>query len=232
MPIDSTTAAKPPGTAALFPLKPPPPLAAQRLDRGLHEMAVYLLGATHLRDFLKPLGVTAWKAGVTGCREPERRALDCRRKAYASILKRPNEPADLGRALENGHEWFIAPLRPDWMRGVRLPDGMAISDGVIRLTMPNAVTVTAVDQALHAMLAHRSLNAYLDGPDGQKRLHEAGYDPKARLHTRYELMTPTPRLSLATELYLIRPQRELPSLVAAIETAAGHLRAEARRRLE
>jgi hypothetical protein len=231
MPIDSTTAAKPPDTAALFPLEPPPPLAAQRLNRGLHEMAVYLLGATHLRDFLKPLGVTAWKAGVTGCREAERRALDCRRKAYASILKRPNEPADLGRALENGHEWFIAPLRQEWMGGRRLPPSMTIRDGVIRLTMPNAVTVTAVDRALHAMLAHRSLNTYFNGPDGQKRLREAGYDRQARLHTRYGLMMPTPRLSLATELYLIRPQRELPALVAAIEAAAGRLRAEARRRL-
>jgi hypothetical protein len=56
----------------------------------------------------------------------------------------------------------------------------------------------------------------------------AGYDPKARLHTSYTLMTPRPRLSLAKELYLIRPQRELFGLVQTIAAVATRLRAEAK----
>jgi hypothetical protein len=215
-----------PDATTLFPLKTPPPLAAQRLDRGTHEMVVYLLGATHLRDFLKPIGLTAWKVGVTGCREAERRAEDCRRKKYASILKRPADASDPGRMLNNGHEWFIAPVQEAWLGGNELPVGITIRDGTIRLTMPTAVTVVDVDRALHDVLHSRSLNAYLDGPDGQRRLLAAGYDPKARLHTSYTLMTPLPRLSLAKELYLIRPQRELLGLVHAIEAVAARLRAE------
>jgi hypothetical protein len=216
----------PPDAAALFPLTPPPPLAAQRLDGVMHEMAVYLLGSTHLRDFLKPISVTAWKVGVTGCREAERRAEDCRRKKYASILKRPADASDPGRMLNNGHEWFIAPVREAWLGGNEVPAGMSIRDGVIRLTMPTTVTVVDVDRALHDILRPRSLNAYLDTPDGQKRLLAAGYDPKARLHTSYTLMTPRPRLSLAKELYLIRPQRELFGLVHAIDAVAASLHAE------
>jgi hypothetical protein len=225
--IASPTPANPsPDVAALFPLKIPPPLAAQCLDCGTHEMAVYLLGATHLRDFLKPIGVTAWKAGVTGCREAERRAEDCRRKKYASILKRPADAFDPGRVLNNGHEWFVVPVQEGWLGGKRLPTGMSIRDGVIRLTMPTAVTVVDVDRALHDILRPRSLNVYLDSPDGRKRLLAAGYDPKARLHTSYTLMTPRPRLSLAEELYLIRPQRELFGLVKAIDAVAASLRTE------
>ena len=44
----------------------------------------------------------------------------------------------------------------------------------------------------------------------------AGYDPKARLHTPYNLMTPMLRISLMTEIYLIRPRRELTGFIAAL----------------
>jgi hypothetical protein len=215
-------------TGALFPLTPPPPLAAQGLAEGSHTVAIYLLGGTALRDYLRPIGLTAWKVGVTGCREVERRAADCRRKKYASVLKRPGDPTDPGRELADGHEWFVVPMQPDWLGRQAQPEGLALRDGVLRLTMPTSVTVTMVDQALRAMLRPRALHAYLDSPEGQKRLSEAGYDPKARLHTRYTLMTPTPRLSFARELYLIRPQRELPALVTAIDAIGRQLRPQAR----
>jgi hypothetical protein len=222
-----TTLTTAPGHAGVsFPLAPVPDLTAQHLANGTHEVTIYLDGATHIRDFVKPLGITIYKAGATGCRDAERRTEDLRRKKYASILKRPDHPDDHGVELHQGHEWFLVPLQTGWLDGIILPPGVDIRDGVIRLTVHATITVEGINRRLHALLAPRSFNAYLDSSEGQVRLLEAGYDPAARLHTRYTLMTQAPRLSLATELYLIRPRRELAAFVTALGEMVEALRRE------
>ncbi len=114
-----TPASSAPASAgASFPLAAIPPLGAQGLAGGTHEVAIYIAGATHLRDHLKPLGVTAYKIGATGCREPQQRVEDLRRKGYASILKRPDDPHDQGIALHHGHEWFLVPINEVWLEGM------------------------------------------------------------------------------------------------------------------
>src|SRR6478752_3411378 len=67
-----------PRLAPLLPLAPIPSLKHQRLHEGTHEVRVYLAGATHLRTFLKLLGVTAFKIGVTGRRSTWDRIMDLR----------------------------------------------------------------------------------------------------------------------------------------------------------
>jgi hypothetical protein len=222
-----TTLTTAPGLAGVsFPLATVPDLTAQHLANGTHEVAIYLNGATHMRDYVKPLGVTIYKAGATGCRDAQRRTEDLRRKKYASILKRPDDPDDPGIELRQGHEWFLVPLQTGWLDGAILPSGVDIRDGVIRLTIHATITVEAINRRLHALLAPRSFNAYLDCAEGQSRLLQAGYDPAARLHTRYTLMTQAPRLSLASELYLIRPRRELGAFVIALGEIVEALRRE------
>jgi hypothetical protein len=44
----------------------------------------------------------------------------------------------------------------------------------------------------------------------------AGRDPASWLYTSYSLMTTRHRISAAEEIYLFRPRRELPALVAAL----------------
>ncbi len=211
---------------ASFQLADIPPRQAQGLDGGMHDVAIYLAGATHLRDHLKPLGITAFKIGATGCRDAGQRVEDLRRKSYASILKRPHDNSDPGVILTSGHEWFMVPLQHGWLDGGSLPDRIKLADGIIRLEVPQAVTVEMVDRRLHDLLRPRTLNTYLTSADGQARLVEAGYDPLARLHTRYTLMTRSPRLSLADELYLIRPRRELAAFVAMLGDMVSTLSAE------
>jgi hypothetical protein len=199
---------------AAFPLAPIPPRCAQGLGRDHHHVDLYVAGATHLRDFLKPLGITAFKVGITGCRDAQRRVEDLRRKRYASVLKRPDDDMDTGVELDHGNEWFLVPLQTDWLDGSALPAGVELIDNVVRLRVSNVTTVKQVDNALHAALKPRTLSQYLAMPDGQARLHEIGRDPALQLHTRYTLMTSQARLSKATEVYLIRPRRELQALIA------------------
>jgi hypothetical protein len=218
-----TDSSKPPDSGTHFPLAAIPPRAAQGLSSGMHEVAVYLAGGTHLRDYLKPLGITGFKSGATGCRDAGRRMEDLRRKRYASLLKRPNDPDDPGIELTSGNEWFLVPMQEEWFEGAALPDRISIRDGVIRLSVPTFITVEMVDCLLHELLQPRSLNVYLDGSEGQARMVEAGYDPAARLHTRYTLMTREPRLSLAGEIYLIRPMREFTDFVILLDVLVATL---------
>ncbi len=48
---------------------------------------------------------------------------------------------------------------------------------------------------------------------------EAGYDPPHRLTTVYTDIGREPRYSLAEEIYLIRPKRELQALLDAVAGA-------------
>ncbi len=210
-----------------FPIAPIPSLAAQRLDKLHHDVAIYFLGGTHIRNYVKPLGVTVYKVGASGCRDAERRAEDCRRKKYASILKNPSEADAIGRVLNKGHEWFLTQIADFWLNGRPLPRGMTIANGVIRVRVPTILTVDRIDRELHGMLAPRSFHDYLDSAEGQRRLKDAGYDPAARFHTSYTGMTTEPRLSLAQELYLIRPRVELRGFVDALAAMIQSLTDEA-----
>ncbi len=211
-----------------FPLPPIPSLKEQNLDLGAHEVAAYAFGATHVRDFLRPLGATAYKFGITGCRDAERRVEDCRRKQYGALLKRPGDPNDPGIMLDKGHEWFLVPFQEAWLNGMMLPEGLRIHEGIIRLTLPISVTVEMAERRLHAMIIDRCLNRYLDSPKGQERLRQAKYDPAARMHTRYTLMTSVPRVSLATEIYLIRPRAEFAAYVGLLGRLVRSLTADAK----
>ena len=209
-------ALKPPLPTPAFPLAEIPSMRAQKLDGQTYELKCYIASATHLGGFVRKLGVTAYNIGVTSHRDPKQRMLDKRRKRDGSLLIRPDDPSDAGIVLQNGHEWFLMPIEEADLLGTDLPTGFRLENNIIVLRVPTYVTVAQVDQAVHDMLKPRCLHAYLATPDGQARMITAGYDPKARLHTPYNLMTPMLRISLMTEIYLIRPRRELTGFIAAL----------------
>ena len=68
-----------------FALPPVPSRRTQGLEEGL-PAALYAGDATALRDFLLPLGLTAFKFGLSGRRYVNARILDLRARRYASIV--------------------------------------------------------------------------------------------------------------------------------------------------
>jgi hypothetical protein len=210
-----------------FPLPRIPSMAAQKLQGGAHHAWLYFAGATHQRDFCQPLGVTAYKAGITGVRDPQARIEDLRRMRYGSLLLTPEQAATgrsyemadgngLPAALVSSNEWFLIPLSEDWLEGVAMPNGISLNNNALRITAPAGVTIEALDVAVHAMLKPRSLRDYLRTDEGRQRMIAAGRDPASWLYTSYSLMTTRHRISAAEEIYLFRPRRELPALVAAL----------------
>ena len=105
------------------------------------------------------------------------------------------------------------------LQGVTTPPGLAVTDGVIEVRLSLGITTEEADKRISRMLAPRSVNRYLAKADGQKRMAEAGYDPKHRLTTGYTDIGRKPRYSLAEEIYLIRPKRELQRLLDAVAEA-------------
>jgi hypothetical protein len=200
-----------------------PSMAEQNLHDGQHHATLYLAGATHLRDFCQPLGVTAFKIGITGNRDAQARIVDLRRKSYGSLLlplantKNGKAPSiTLTTTLALAHEWFLMPLSHEWLADTVLPNGVSLNSNTLGFTIPPGITTEAVDKAVHALLGPRSLQAYLATPEGRARMIAAGRDPGSWLHTSYTLMTEKQRISPVAEIYLFRPRRELPELVAAL----------------
>jgi hypothetical protein len=216
--MTDTTAA----TTAALALPPIPSRRSQGLEEGL-PAALYLAGSTALRDFLRPLGVTGFKAGLSGRRHVEDRILDLRNRRYAAIVA---DLADRSVALVDhplGREWFLTPLPDcsgvsevaDWL--AKLPSG-EFRNGTIMFRVPNGIQLASLEKRFQSALYNRNLNAYLDTDDGKKRLAEAGLATTTRLFTDYDMPGST-RRSLACELFCVRPTRETAVLLQALVLA-------------
>ena len=196
---------------------PPPGVLHNRLvdsDRGIHRVVIYAAGSRGLANFIRPLGLVVFKLGVTSSGDAQRRVVDLRRKQYASLFGRPDALMDAMHVIEQAGEWALVPLLPDHLGpGCPLPPGFHLKNGAVEVEIRLDVSVEAVDRAVHTMMAPRSLDLFLAGQDGKKRLAGAGFDPEGILQTRYALMFEEDRISRAKELYLFKPQRELGRLV-------------------
>jgi hypothetical protein len=186
----------------------------QRLDDGTHEARVYIAGATHLRSYLKPLGITAYKIGVTGRRSTWDRIMDLRASNYAGALC--NEKTHEMAPLEEANDWFQMPLQDDSIGLWELPACVTLDRNTIVLRMSTRIPVERLDDTVHLALAPRDLRRYLLGEEGQIRMSAAGYNPRSQLWTNYSLANDGRRPSAAHELYLIRPRRELRDLITCL----------------
>ena len=102
------------------------------------------------------------------------------------------------------------------LQGVTIPAGLSIDNGVVAVMVRPGVTVEQVDKLLSHALKDRDLNRYLGTADGQRRMRDAGHDARHRVMTRYSDIGTHTRLSLAQEIFLIRPRRELQALLDLI----------------
>jgi hypothetical protein len=201
-----------------FPLPPIPSRQHQRLDEGT-KLAIYIAGSRAHQHFLQPMGMTAFQIGVTGRRNVDDRILDKRRRRYGSILMDPHAPETDAYCLMWGHDVCLIRIWDEMLADVTVPNGLAIVDGVIEVRLKCGITTEEADKRISRMLAPRSVNRYLETLDGQKRMKEAGYHPRHRLTTAYTDIGIQLRYSLAEEIYLIRPKRELQALLDAVAAA-------------
>ena len=219
---------KAPKTPELTTFGPPPQavLSNRLVDvaRGTHRVVVYAAGSRGLASFARILGLTAYKLGVTSAGDAQRRIVDLRRKHYGSLFGRLDQPIDELQAIAQAEEWALVP----WLVEPReeshdLPPGFYLRNGVLEIEIRLDVPVEAVDQAVHAMMAPRSLDAFLATLEGRARLRAVGRDPEGVLLTPYTLMYETVRISRVKELYLYRPQVEFPQLVDCLATVLAPL---------
>ena len=141
---------------------------------------------------------------------------DKRRLRYGSILMDPRNPENGSQCLCLGHDICLIRIWKEMLLGVTIPPGLAIVDGVVEVRLLPEITIEQADKRISRMLAPRSLNRYLETPDGQKRMAEVGYNPRHLLTTAYTDIGPKPRYSPAEEIYRIRPKRELQALLDAV----------------
>ena len=203
---------------ASFPLPRIPSRQHQRLDEGT-KLAIYIAGSRAHQHFLQPMGMTAFQVGVTGRRNVEDRIEDKRYRRYGSILMDPRAPDAGSHCLRWGHDICLIKIWNKMLQGVTIPPGLAVTDGVIEVRLSPGITTEEADKRVSRMLEPRSVNRYLATPDGQKRMQQAGYDPNHRLTTAYTDIGREPRYSLAEEIYLIRPKREMQGLLDAVAEA-------------
>jgi hypothetical protein len=182
--------------------------------------AMYLAGGTAPRDFFQPLGVTAFKGGLTSRRDVLQRILDLRARSYASVIAPLEQREHTISKHPLGCEWFLSPVPdPDGDSEAlalleKIPGG-AYDNGVIKFRLPHGRELPEIEKKFQSLLAPRALNRFLASEDGKRRLIGAGFPETARLFTDYDLIGNV-RRSLASELFLVRPRRELGVLLAAL----------------
>ena len=203
-----------------FPLPAVPPRQAQALHLGIL-VTLYLCGATHLRDFMQSLGLTAFKIGLTARRYVDGRVLDLRGRRYAGVLADENRRETTLQTYK-GDEWFLSPIPNPTADPVtaallgQLPHGAFDRDrGVISFRMPHCMDVASLEQRFQELLVARNLLTVLATEDGRARLRDAGLPEGARLFTDYALIGRR-RRSIASELFCVRPTKELDVLLQAL----------------
>ena len=209
-------------TVNLLSLPPIPPRKFQGLEGGV-AVCLYVAGATHLRDFLRPLGVTAFKLGLTARREYEERLLDLRKRRYAALVVDLDHRDVVLVDHPRGHEWFFSEL-PDPAHDVlsasllKLLPSAEFLQGVIAFRTPAVINLTGFEQRFQLLMQARNLNTYLSSADGKSRLGDVRLPARTRLCTDYDLVGET-RRSVASELFCIRPRRELAAILTALVMA-------------
>lgn len=208
--------------APQFELPHIPSMKAQGLDNGVL-IALYLLGSTALRDFMQPIGATAYKAGLTARRYLDQKILDLGLRGYASIIAPANDRAHEIAKHPLSREWFLTRL-PDpaadeaALELMRLLPDAVYRDGIIQFRLAPGLAIADVEKRFQAFLEPRNLNTFLSTDAGKKRLKKAGLPESARLFTDYNDIGRI-RRSLACEIFLVRPQRELVVLLQALVLA-------------
>ena len=176
-------------------------------------------GATHLRDIMQALGLTAFKVGLTTRRCVDGRVLDLRGRRYASLIADTTSPNRTLREYKTGHEWFLLPVPDPTLDPTtaallaQLPHGRFDCEhgGVVTFRMLHTLDVANLEHGFQEVLVARNLLTVLSTEDGCSRLCEAGL-PEG---TDYTLIGRR-RRSLASELFCVRPSKEMDVLVRAL----------------
>jgi hypothetical protein len=196
-----------------------PSIKEQGLDHGVL-MAMYLMGSTSLRDFLQPLGATGYKAGLSARRYMDQKILDIRLRGYGSVVAPLHDRDNAISIHPLPKEWFLSRLPDpaddaDAMELLKqLPEG-SYNEGVVLFRLPPGLSIAKVEKSFQALLEPRNLNTFLGSDDGKSRLKAFDLPEDTRLFTDYFDMGRT-RRSLACEIFLVRPQRELAVLLRAL----------------
>ena len=102
-----------------------------------------------------------------------------------------------------------------WMGGAVLPDGVALEDGCLRVTLPHGTSQTDLAGVLRSELTDLSLDRVARRPDQVR--YRYGSSRPVVVPPRYALVTPgdVERVVVAEDLHRFRP-RDLPRVAGAL----------------
>ena len=205
-----------------------PPRKQQGLEDGVRA-ALYGAGSTSGRDFFQPMGVTAYKFGLSSRLYIQERIADLRRRNYAGVVADLRNREVTISKHPKAHEWFLSPLSDPSLDTAALallkllPHG-EFDNGIVTFRLPPAVDLTLLEQEFQKKLLQRNVNTFLSSADGRQRLIACGHTERTRLFTDYADIGRV-RRSVASELFLVRPLREMSTLLAALLVALEELQA-------
>ena len=193
-----------------------PPMAKHGCLQNQQDFAILIVGATHLRDFLKPIGATAYHIAVVPSGQAQAQIEAMRLRREGSLLLNPDKPDDCGRQLDKAHEWFSTPVSPGMLGDAELPANIRIEENRLVFALPMHCTYGQIHCGLEALLEGRCLRNYLACPAGRSRLMTAEYPVGAWFHTETTQINGRHLHQPLEKVYLLRPRRELLQFVTAL----------------
>jgi hypothetical protein len=196
------------------------------------EVEVYIGSTTSCRGIAKalhPRQCAIFKVGIHTSGQLLERRNQLRHDEYAAYNGR-------GEYQSGYDNWDCIQLPAN--SGLAIPNGclVTLNKRAIRVTLPATMNVDAFEKALRFALTPIALHIWATSPEGLEYLQSRNLDHAEFMRqTRYEFSPQsgfensknTDRVSAVTELYFLKPKRELPVLVGLIcQIISDHLAAQ------
>ena len=186
-----------------------------------HVVYVYVAGAgdtlkapdqpTGLHGLARRFALPLFKISATGAENALARIADLNLERYAGMRR-----AEAGLACDPGYDnWRLVLIHPS--RKPLLGAPVEARPRVIRVVLPQGLSLVGFEKELHERLSPAALGAWIVSPVGRRHCADLGLDPREGVRLTGYNTGEGERVSRADELYIFKPRLDGGRLLTIVE---------------